>query len=124
MIRIKAKGNYKRANSFFEKILEKIKHGALDKYGRMGCEALAANTPKASGKTAESWTYEIERQNGGAKIVWSNTNVNKNVNIAIILQYGHGTGWGGYVQGRDYINPAIQPVFDRIAEESWKELIS
>ena len=96
--------------------------GILDKYGREGVEALSAATPVDSGKTASSWKYDIEHSSRGASISFSNTNINKGVNIAIILQYGHGTRNGGYVQGRDYINPAIQPVFDRIVNEAWKEV--
>ena len=97
---------------------------ALDRYGQLGVEALAASTPVDSGKTAASWTYEIERTRDVTRITWLNTNVNKHVNIAIILQYGHGTGTGGYVQGRDYINPAMKPVFDHIAEQVWMEVTS
>ena len=88
----------------------------------MGVDALAAATPVDTGKTAASWTYEIEKKNGSYSIVWLNTNVNKYVNIALILQYGHGTRNGGYVKGRDYINPAIQPIFDKIAEDAWREV--
>ena len=122
MISVKAKGDFKKANSFFEKMKEVAHIGILDKYGRIGCQALAEATPKNSGKTAESWTYKIERTKTGSKIVWSNTNVNEGVNIAIILQYGHGTGTGGFVTGEDYINPAMKPVFDKIAEDAWKEV--
>lgn len=122
MIRVKAKGNYKKANRYLEKLLEVVKLGQLDKYGQMGVDALAASTPIDSGETASSWIYEIERDQGGARIIWSNTHVNNGVNIAVILQYGHGTGTGGYVEGRDYINPAIQPVFDQIAEEASEEV--
>ena len=99
-----------------------VKLGNLDKYGREGVAALASATPIESGKTASSWYYEIKNSNGSATISFYNSNVNKGVPIAIILQYGHGTGTGGWVQGRDYINPAIQPVFDRIAEEAWREV--
>lgn len=94
----------------------------FEKYGRMGVDALRSATPVDSGKTAESWTYEITEGDGGLRLDFLNTNINKNVNIAIILQYGHGTGTGGYVAGRDYINPAIQPVFDKIVEAAVKEV--
>lgn len=122
MITFTHKGDFSRTNKFLERALEIVKLGELDKYGRQGVEALKANTPVDSGKTAESWDYEIERTKSGAKIYWYNTNENKGVNIAVILQYGHGTKNGGYVKGRDYINPAIQPVFDEIADEAWKEM--
>lgn len=94
----------------------------LDRFGQEGVAALSSATPVDSGKTAASWSYEIERGDGKTVISWSNSNVNDGVNIAVILQYGHGTGTGGFVQGRDYINPAIQSVFDRIAEEAWREV--
>lgn len=96
--------------------------GELDKYGREGVAALSSATPKDSGLTAESWYYEIENKNGRAAITFNNSNINDNVPIAIILQYGHGTGTGGWVEGRDYINPAIQPLFDKIANDAWEEV--
>lgn len=96
----------------------------LEKYGQMGVDALASATPVDSGTTAESWGYEISVRKEGATIHWTNTNQNKGVYIAVILQYGHGTGTGGYVQGVDYINPAIRPVFDKIAEEAWMEVVN
>lgn len=122
MIGFRIKGDFRKANSYLERLKEVVKLGLLDKYGRMGVEALSSATPVDTGLTAESWGYRIERTDGSATIVYYNTNVNKGVNIAIILQMGHGTGTGGYVQGRDYINPAIQPVFDKIAEDAWKEV--
>ena len=87
----------------------------------LGCQPASA-TPTRTGKTAASWSYEIKRQNGSTSIEFLNSNINKGVPIAIILQYGHGTGTGGWVEGRDYINPAIQPIFDKLAEEAWKEV--
>lgn len=122
MITFNQKGDFSRVNRFLEKALNVIHMGELDKYGRQGVEALRAATPKDTGKTADSWTYEIVRSKGSAVIEWHNTNTNDGVNIAVILQYGHGTRNGGYVQGRDYINPAIQPVFDEIADSAWKEI--
>lgn len=124
MISFRHKGDFSKATSYLEKIKEAAKLGILDKYGRAGVAALSSATPVESGKTASSWGYEIEQTNGSAKIIFTNSNVNKGVNIAIILQYGHGTGTGGWVQGRDYINPAIQPIFDQIAEEAWKGVAS
>ena len=122
MIRFRHKGNFSKAKRFFERIKEAIKRGELDKYGRAGVAALAAATPVDSGETANSWSYNIEHSNCSARIVFYNSHVNKGVNIAIILQYGHGTGTGGYVAGRDYINPAMRPVFDDIADSAWREV--
>lgn len=122
MISFRHKGNYSKATQYFERLREVAKLGVLNKYGREGVAALSSATPVESGKTASSWGYEIEHSSGSAKIIFTNSNVNDGVNIAIILQYGHGTGTGGWVQGRDYINPAIQPIFDKIAEEAWREV--
>lgn len=122
MITFRQKGDFSKLTRYLERVKESVKLGNLDKYGREGVAALASATPIESGKTASSWYYKIENSNGSATISFYNSNVNKGVPIAIILQYGHGTGTGGWVQGRDYINPAIQPVFDRIAEEAWREV--
>ena len=122
MISFRQKGDFSNLSSYLERVKEKVKLGDLDKYGRAGVAALASATPVDSGQTANSWYYEIERQNGSVSIVFNNSNVNKGVPIAIILQYGPGTGTGGWVQGRDYINPAIQPIFDEIANNAWKEV--
>ena len=122
MITFRHKGDFSKLNRYFERVKEAAKIGVLDKYGQAGVAALRSATPVESGKTANSWTYEIERQNGTVSIIFNNTNINKGVPIAIILQYGHGTGTGGWVQGRDYINPAIQPIFDKLAEDAWKEV--
>ena len=123
MIGFRIKGDFKKATSYLERLKEVIKLGLLDKYGRMGVDALSSATPVDTGLTAASWGYRIERTDTSATIIYYNTNVNKGVNIAIILQMGHGTGTWGYVQGRDYINPAIQPVFDKIAADAWEEVI-
>lgn len=101
----------------------KVEH-ILEKYGSKGVSALSSATPIDSGLTASSWTYVVEVKGESATIHWMNTNSNKGVNIAVILQYGHGTGTGGYVQGRDYINPAMRPIFDQIAEEAWREVVN
>lgn len=124
MISIRQKGDFSKLSRYFERVREAARLGVLDKYGREGVAALASATPVKTGKTANSWTYGIERQNGSVAIVFRNTNINKGVPIAIILQTGHGTGTGGWVQGRDYINPAIQPIFDKIADSAWKEVTS
>lgn len=120
------KGNFNRLERFLAKAI-KIKpviRMILNKYGRKGVEALAAATPKESGKTAESWSYEIEENGNGASIVWKNSNVNDGRVIALLLQYGHGTGTGGYVQGTDYINPAVEGIFQQMADDAWKEVTS
>ncbi len=122
MISFRHKGDFSKANKYFERVKEAAKIGVLDKYGRAGVAALSSATPVDSGVTANSWSYEIKRQNGSVIIEFCNSHFNKGVPIAIILQYGHGTGTGGWVQGRDYINPAIQPIFDQIVEEAWREV--
>lgn len=122
MITIKKQGDYKKANSYLEKLLEIVHLGILDKYGRKGVEALRAATPKESGKTANSWSYEISHSENSASITWSNSNTNRGYNIAILIQYGHGTGTGGYVRGTDYVNPAMKDVFEQIANEVAKEI--
>lgn len=122
MIRFRQKGDFRKATRYFERLREIVHLGTLDKYGREGVAALASATPVESGKTASSWYYEITNNEQTAKISFYNSNVNKGVPIAIIIQYGHGTRNGGWVEGRDYINPAIQPIFDRIAEEIWREV--
>ena len=122
MISFRHKGDFSKLTRYLERAKNAVRLGILDKYGREGVAALSSATPVESGLTAASWSYEIEHTGGGASIVFSNSNVNKGVPIAIILQFGHGTGTGGWVEGRDYINPAIQPVFDRLAEDAWREV--
>lgn len=122
MISFRQKGDFSKLSRYIEKAREAAKIGILDKYGREGVAALASATPVKTGKTAGSWVYEIKRQNGSVSIVFKNTNIVNGVPIAIILQYGHGTGTGGWVEGRDYINPAIQPIFDEIANKAWREV--
>lgn len=122
MISFRSKGDFSKATRWMEKAREAARRGILDKYGREGVAALTSATPVDSGTTAQSWYYEIKNQNGSATITFLNSHINKGVTIAIILQYGHGTGTGGWVEGRDYINPAIRPIFDRIVEEAWREV--
>ena len=122
MIRFRHRGDFSKTSRYLERIKNAVGRSDLDKYGRAGVAALMSATPVESGETANSWYYEIERGNSFTRIVVLNSHVNKGVPIAIILQYGHGTGTGGYVQGRDYINPAIQPVFDEIVENLWREV--
>lgn len=123
MIRLTQKGDFSKLNRYLERVKEVVKIGDLNKYGRQGVEALKSATPVDSGETANSWYYEIKRQNGVVSIEFNNSHINKGVPIAIILQYGHGTNNGGWVEGRDYINPVIQPLFDKIAEDAWKEVV-
>ena len=122
MISFRQKGDFSKLTRFLEKAKNAVRIGDLDKYGREGVAALASATPVDSGLTASSWYYKVEHTNGSAKINFYNSNIQNGVPIAIILQYGHGTGNGGWVQGRDYINPAIQPLFDKIAENAWREV--
>ena len=122
MITFKHKGDFSRLTRFLQRAKEVIRLSDLDKYGRAGVDALASATPKDSGKTASSWYYEINHSRGSIQINFFNSNINQGVPIAIILQYGHGTGTGGWVEGRDYINPAIQPIFDQIVNDAWEEV--
>lgn len=123
-ITFRSKGNFSKTDRYFQKILKAIRLGILDRYGRKGVNALSSATPIDSGETAASWYYTTSYTEDSASLIFSNSHINKGVPIAIILQYGHGTGTGGYVQGRDYINPAIQPIFDKLASEAWKEVTS
>lgn len=122
MIRCRVKGDFKNSYSFLDKIRKLDFDSTIEKYAEEGVKALASATPKRTGKTAESWKYEIVKENGRLSIFWTNDNMNDGVPIAVILEYGHGTGWGGYVQGRHYISPAIRPIFDKISEEVRKEV--
>jgi hypothetical protein len=122
MITFKQHGDFSKLTKYFERLKETARFGLLDRYGKEGVEALQKSTPIDTGKTAASWYYEIENDGKSATISFHNSNINKGVQIAIILQYGHGTRNGGWVEGRDYINPAIQPIFDRIVDEAWKEV--
>lgn len=122
MITFRQKGDFSKLTKFLEKAKETVKIGDLDKYGREGIAALASATPVDSGLTANSWYYKIEQKKRSVSIGFYNKNIQNGVPIAIILQYGHATRNGGWVQGRDYINPAIQPIFDQIASHAWKEV--
>lgn len=122
MIMFRHKGDFSRTKRFMERAKEAVRLGDLDKFGREGVAALASATPVDSGLTASSWNYEIEHRKGFSRITFNNSNIQNGVPIAIILQYGHGTRNGGWVQGRDYINPAIQPIFDKMANQAWKEV--
>ena len=122
MITFESKGDFSKAFKYLNDVSKASKVDILEKYGKAGVQALSSATPTRTGITAGSWYYKIKRKSGYAEIEFLNSHVNKGVNIAIILQYGHGTGTGGWVEGRDYINPAIQPIFDQIVEEAWREV--
>lgn len=122
MITFKHKGNFVNLTRYFERIKRTVRLSDLDKYGREGVAALASATPVDTGLTASSWYYRITNKNGRIEITFGNSNSQNGVLIAIILQYGHGTGTGGWVEGRDYINPAIQPIFDKIVNNAWREV--
>lgn len=122
MITIKHRGNFEKTDRFLKRMARHEIMNVLDEFGKMGVEYLAERTPKETGKTANSWSYEVKRGFRKYSIIWSNSNVNDGVPIAVIIQYGHGTGNGGYVEGIDYINPAMKPVFKAIAEAVWKEV--
>jgi len=123
-IKFTSKGNFNNTERFLTKMSRAEMYRALERYAEEGKRALAAATPVESGITAGSWGYEIIRSRTRPGVVWTNDHEVDGVPIAIILQYGHGTGTGGYVQGRDYINPAIQPVMDKIADNVWKAVTS
>jgi len=124
MIKIRCRGTYDKTEKFLKdgKNINELRQ-IMEKYGREGVAALSANTPIDTGTTASSWFFEVIQDSSGISLVFNNSNTTKTgIPIAILLQYGHGNGKGGYVQGRDFINPAIQPIFDRLADEAWKEV--
>lgn len=116
-ITVQAEGNFANTQRFLLRLSKQDIFNLLDRYGPVGVQALAAATPSESGATAAAWTYEIRQSKGSHEIVWINTHNHNGANIAILIQYGHGTGTGGYVPGRDYINPALKPIFDKILAE-------
>lgn len=122
MIVFRQKGDFSKLSKFLKKAENASRVLDLDVYGQKGVAALMSATPIDSGLTASSWSYEIVRSNGSVRINFNNSNIQNGVPIAIILQYGHGTGTGGWVEGRDYINPAIQPIFDELANSAWREV--
>lgn len=122
MIRISTSGNFDNTTKFLKFVKEKSQYRNLDKYGQIGVRALSGATPVDTGKTAASWYYEIADKNGKITIQWKNSNMIGQTPIVVLIQYGHATKNGHYVQGRDFINPAIQPIFDEIAENVWKEV--
>lgn len=124
-ISVNSKGNWESTKKLLERTSkESVDLSILKKYGELGVQSLALNTPMDTGLTANSWYYTITNQNGRYKISFMNRNIVNGVPIAIILQYGHGTRNGGWVEGRDYINPSLAPIFDNMADKAWKEAIS
>lgn len=117
------KGNFKKTERFLGHVIGAHYARKMRHYGEKGVDALKAATPKDTGLTAESWSYEIVETPGRTAIYWKNSNVVDGVPIAIILQYGHATRNGGFVEGKDYINPAIRPIFEQMADEAWKEVV-
>lgn len=122
MIKIKHSGNFRKAERFLKEMSKHDFLATLRKYGEKGVEALREATPKDTGKTAESWSYTIMQEDGVYSIYWKNSNRHDGANVAILLQYGHATGWGRYVKGIDYINPALEPIFNHMADDLWKEV--
>lgn len=124
MIVVRTRGDLRKTTKFLKTLSDNWYEKILEYYAKKGQDALERATPVETGKTAASWGYQIYRNGDSVTIAWTNSNVNKGVPIAIILQYGHGTPTGGWVEGRDYINPAIQPIFDEMAKTLWKEVTS
>lgn len=124
MLRIASSGSFSKTTGFLNRLKQGDIYKDLNRYGRMGADALSKATPRDTGLTANSWTYDITRTATKTIISWNNTNANNGTKVAILLQYGHGTGTGGYVAGTDYINPALRPIFDQIAEDVWKKVTS
>lgn len=122
MITFESQGDWKMTRNWFDRMTKLDLALIMNQFGKEGVSALKAATPSRSGETAASWNYEVTRKGNNWKITWTNSHVNKGANIAVLIQYGHGTRNGGYVVGRDYINPAIRPVFDKIAAKAWKEV--
>lgn len=122
IIQFKQKGDFSKTENFLKKLRKLDLDSVLDKYGKLGVDALSKATPVDTGKTAASWDYKISKTRGVVTITWTNSNVNNGVPIALLIQYGHGTGTGGYVQGIDYIKPAIRPIFDDLAKALWEEV--
>lgn len=123
--RLVSKGDWSKTENWLKRIKTlKNARRVLDRYGREGVAALSAATPVDTGETASSWSYRVEQTSGSTALIFTNNSqTSTGIPIAILLQYGHGNGRGGYVQGRDYINPAVRPIFDDIADRAWKEVV-
>lgn len=123
MVTFKSNGDFKKTNKFLKGIVEELYLKELERYAKAGVDALSNATPVDSGETASSWGYRIVKEHGNYKIIWTNSNESNGIPIAILIQYGHSTRNGGYVEGRDFINPAIRPIFDQMAEEAWRGVV-
>lgn len=124
MIRFSHRGSFSKAEKFLRRAKAIDYRPIAEKYGRSGVEALSLNTPKDSGDTANAWSYEIVPRKNGFSLTWRNSNVSDGIPIVILIQYGHGTRSGSFVEGIDFINPAMKPIFDDLAENLWKEVTS
>lgn len=124
MISFQSSGSFRNTDKFLKKMSKRDIFRTLERFGREGVNALAAATPSQSGVTASSWSYQIKNEKSSFSITWTNSHIVGGTPLVILLQYGHGTGTGGYVRGRDFINPALKPIFDKIADEAWKAVTS
>lgn len=124
MIEVTATGSFDNMETFLKAMADSNIFAKLERFGQMGVDALSAATPVDSGVTADSWYYEVIKDSGSWSIVWGNNHIEDGRPIAVLLQYGHATRTGGYVDGRDYINPALRPLFDQMANEAWKVVTS
>lgn len=122
MLKMEVNGSFKNLEAFLGRMAKGELYAFLEQYGQMGVDALASATPVDTGLTKESWTYKITRSKGRASISWHNTNVQNGIPVVILIQYGHGTGTGGWVEGRDFINPTTQLLFDKIANDVWEKV--
>lgn len=122
MVTFSRKGDFRKTFNFLKRA-KKLNFSILERYGELGVRALADNTPVDTGLTAASWKFRIVQDGDGVSIEWYNTNVKDGQVIAILIQYGHATKNGGFVQGVDYINPALRPIFDQISKDLWKEVM-
>ena len=122
MFKLVSKGDWSKTSNWLKQMQKIFKNSSFDKYGRVGVIALESATPKETGATANAWYYDVEKSSNQVSIIWKNKNEPNGFPVAVMLQFGHGTGTGGYVRGIDYINPAMRPVFEEIAEDLWREV--
>lgn len=123
-VKVTVKGDWSKTKKFLGFAIRGDFLKDLDRYGREGVEALRMATPKDTGKTADSWDYEIHKSRGKVEVVWTNSNIAEYIPVALLIQYGHATGNGAYIEGIDYINPAIKPIFEKIANSAWNSITS
>lgn len=122
MITFRQRGDFRKTESFLKRVSGDDIYSSLERYAKEGVDALSASTPSDTGKTASSWDYEIKKDRNGVSIYWTNSNVMDGIPVVILIQYGHATGTGGYVQGIDFINPTLRPIFEKIAVDVWREV--